>query len=165
MNQLNKKPTFLENVDMMVSETINAIDVDPNIAKILQTCRSTLQVKFPVRIKGKTEIFFGWRAIHSTHRLPAKGGLRFATEVNQEEIEYNASNNSGVEDDNMKEVNNLLISVDEEKVNPNYMGNIAYKEITPPISESDSLSPSPTFSYSSEEEPRKKWNWFGLANW
>ena len=63
------------------------------------------------------------------------------------------------------EVNNLLISVDEEKVNPNYMGNIAYKEITPPISESDSLSPSPTFSYSSEEEPRKKWNWFGLANW
>ncbi len=82
-----KKPTFLENINMMVSETINAIDVDPNIAKILQTCRSTLQVKFPVRIKGKTEIFFGWRAIHSTHRLPAKGGLRFAIDVNQEEIE------------------------------------------------------------------------------
>ena len=54
----------------------------------------------------------------------------------------------------MKEVNDLLISVHEEEVNPNYI-------VTAPISD----SPSPTFSYSSEEEPRKKWNWFGLANW
>ena len=59
MVNAGKRPTFLENVDMMVSDTINAIDVDPNIAKILQTCRSTLQVKFPVKIKGKIEIFLG----------------------------------------------------------------------------------------------------------
>ena len=78
------------------------------------------------------------------------------SKVNQEEIEYNAFNNSDVEDDNMKEVNDLLISVHEEEVNPNYI-------VTAPIS--NSLSPSPTFSYSSEEEPRKKWNWFGLGNW
>jgi glutamate dehydrogenase (NAD(P)+) len=44
-------------------------------------------VKFPVKIRGKIEMFTGWRAVHSTHRLPAKGGIRYATIVNQDEVE------------------------------------------------------------------------------
>ena len=52
MDQLNKKPTFLENVDMMLNDTINRINIDPNIAKILKVCRSVIQVKFPVKING-----------------------------------------------------------------------------------------------------------------
>ena len=57
MNPYNK-PTFLENVDMMVDDTIKKINIDPNIAKILKTCRSVLQVKFPVKIKGKIVCFY-----------------------------------------------------------------------------------------------------------
>jgi len=91
MSNLDKKPSFLENVDMMVNDTINHIDIDPNIAKILKTCRSVLQVKFPIKLKGEIKIFHGWRAVHSNHRLPVKGGLRFANNVNQEEVEALAS--------------------------------------------------------------------------
>jgi len=91
MTENNRQPTFLENVDMMVNDTIAKIHIDSNIAKILKTCRSTLQVKFPVKIKGQIEIFQGWRAVHSNHRLPVKGGLRFAMNVNQEEVEALAS--------------------------------------------------------------------------
>ena len=91
MPKLDKKPSFLENVNMMVNDTLNHIDVDPNIAKILKTCRSVLQVKFPIKIKGEIKIFHGWRAVHSNHRLPVKGGLRFANNVNQEEVEALAS--------------------------------------------------------------------------
>ena len=91
MPKLDKKPSFLENVNMMVNETLNHIDIDPNIAKILKTCRSVLQVKFPIKIKGEIKIFHGWRAVHSNHRLPVKGGLRFANNVNQEEVEALAS--------------------------------------------------------------------------
>jgi glutamate dehydrogenase (NAD(P)+) len=40
-----------------------------------------------VKIQGKIEIFTGWWAQHSSHRLPVKGGLRFAPIVNQDEIE------------------------------------------------------------------------------
>jgi len=87
----DRNPTFLENVEMMVNDTIEKIDIDPNISKILKTCQSVLQVKFPVKINGKVEIFRGWRAVHSSHRLPVKGGLRFATNVNQEEVEALAS--------------------------------------------------------------------------
>ena len=35
----------------------------------------------------KIEIFYGWRAVHSNHRLPVKGGLRFSLNVDQEEVE------------------------------------------------------------------------------
>ena len=44
-----------------------------------------------VKINGSIEIFQGWRAVHSNHKLPVKGGLRFATNVNQGEIEALAS--------------------------------------------------------------------------
>jgi len=91
MNKIETKPSFLENVDMMVNDTIEKINIDSNISKILKTCRSVLQVKFPVKIKGQIEIFHGWRAVHSNHRLPVKGGLRFSTNVNQEEVEALAS--------------------------------------------------------------------------
>ena len=91
MKEIEKEPTFLENVDMMVNDTIEKINIDSNISKILKTCRSVLQVKFPVKIKGEIEIFHGWRAVHSNHRLPVKGGLRFSTNVNQEEVEALAS--------------------------------------------------------------------------
>jgi len=91
MNELDKKPTFLENVEMMVNDTIDCIKVDSNISKILKTCRSVIQLKFPVKIKGEIKIFHGWRAVHSNHRLPVKGGIRYSTDVNQEEIEALAS--------------------------------------------------------------------------
>ena len=91
MTELDKKPTFLENVEMMVKDTIDRIKIDPNISKILKTCRSVIQLKFPVKIKGEIKIFHGWRAVHSNHRLPVKGGLRYSTDVNQGEIEALAS--------------------------------------------------------------------------
>ena len=91
MTELDKKPTFLENVEMMVNDTIDCIKIDPNISKILKTCRSVIQLKFPVKIKGEIKIFHGWRAVHSNHRLPVKGGIRYSTDVNQEEIEALAS--------------------------------------------------------------------------
>ena len=91
MTELDKKPTFLENVEMMVNDTIDRIKIDPNISKILKTCRSVIQLKFPVKIKGEINIFHGWRAVHSNHRLPVKGGLRYSTDVNQGEIEALAS--------------------------------------------------------------------------
>ena len=91
MTELDKKPTFLENVEMMVNDTIDRIKIDPNISKILKTCRSVIQLKFPVKINGEIKIFHGWRAVHSNHRLPVKGGIRYSTDVNQEEIEALAS--------------------------------------------------------------------------
>ena len=91
MSNLDTKPTFLENVDMMLNDAIHFTKIDKEISKIIKTCRSVIQLKFPVKIKNKIEIFYGWRAVHSQHRLPVKGGLRYSTNVSQEEIEALAS--------------------------------------------------------------------------
>lgn len=83
--------TFRQSVDHMVDRALALMEVDPGIAKAIKTCTSVLQVSFPVEIRGKIEVFTGWRAVHSIHRLPAKGGLRYAEAVDQQEVEALAS--------------------------------------------------------------------------
>ena len=79
--------TFREGIDRMVDRAALAIGLDTETAKVIQACNAVIQIKFPVCIGSKVEVFTGWWAIHSAHRLPAKGGLRFATIVNQDETE------------------------------------------------------------------------------
>jgi len=79
--------SFRQNVEKMVDKAIHGLGLDANVAKIIKATNSVIQIKFPVQIKGEVIIFCGWWAVHSTHLLPAKGGLRFAPVVNQDEIE------------------------------------------------------------------------------
>ena len=53
----------------------------------IRECKSVIQLRFPVRLRGRYENFCGWRAVHSEHRLPVKGGIRYATFVDQQEVE------------------------------------------------------------------------------
>ena len=76
--------TFSESVNQMVDRAFTALGTDPGVANAIKSCDAVLQVQFPVTIKNKIEVFTGWRATHSTHRLPAKGGIRFAQIVNQD---------------------------------------------------------------------------------
>ena len=79
--------SFREGVDRMVDRATLAIGLNPDTAKIIQACNAVIQLKFPVKLSDRTEVFTGWWAAHSAHRLPAKGGLRFSTMVNQDEVE------------------------------------------------------------------------------
>lgn len=79
--------TFSQSVDHMAERAFKVLELDEGITNALRSCNSVLQVRFPVNIKGKIEVFTGWRAVHSTHRLPAKGGIRFAPYADQDEVE------------------------------------------------------------------------------
>ncbi len=79
--------TFRQSVDHMVDRALALMDLEPGIANAIKCCTSVLQVTFPVEIRGKVEVFTGWRAVHSVHRLPAKGGLRYSESVDQQEVE------------------------------------------------------------------------------
>lgn len=83
----NKSLSFNESVSHMADRAFNVLDIEPGIINAIKTCSSIVQVNFPVQIRDTIEIFTGWRAVHSTHRLPAKGGIRFAPIVNQDEVE------------------------------------------------------------------------------
>jgi glutamate dehydrogenase (NAD(P)+) len=52
----------------------------------IRVCNAVYYVQFPVRIGDRYEIFQGWRAEHSQHRKPTKGGIRFSEAVTQEEV-------------------------------------------------------------------------------
>ena len=79
--------TFSQNVNYQVDQAIAAMDLELDTAAAIKACSSIIQVTFPVKIRDKIEMFTGWRAVHSTHRLPAKGGIRYAPYVNQDEVE------------------------------------------------------------------------------
>ena len=83
----DKNSTFLESVNRMFDRAISVIDLPPGLADQIRGCASVYQVRFPVRMRGEWRVFRGWRAVHSEHRLPVKGGIRYAPHIDQEEIE------------------------------------------------------------------------------
>jgi glutamate dehydrogenase (NAD(P)+) len=87
MTTLAPNGAFRENVDQMVDKAMSILGISPTLGEAIKSCRSVLQVKFPVKIQGQVKVFTGWRAIHSEHLLPTKGGIRFAPIVTQDEVE------------------------------------------------------------------------------
>ncbi len=91
MANIPQKTSFRDDVNKMVSLAMGTLDLDEGLAHAIKSCNAVLKVSFPVEINGKMETFTGWRATHSVHRLPAKGGIRFAPEIGQDEVEALAS--------------------------------------------------------------------------
>ncbi len=79
--------TFLDSVYKMYDQALACLSLPHGLPEKLKQCHAVYQVRFPVEIQGKIEVFTGWRAVHSEHRLPSKGGIRFAPVVEQDEVE------------------------------------------------------------------------------
>jgi glutamate dehydrogenase (NAD(P)+) len=57
-----------------------------DLLESIRVCHQMYSIQFPVRIKGKVRMFQAFRAEHSQHRLPTKGGVRFSPAVDLEEV-------------------------------------------------------------------------------
>jgi glutamate dehydrogenase (NAD(P)+) len=63
------------------------LDLSPGLLAAIKACNSVYRMQFPLkRDDGSIEVINGWRAQHSTHRLPTKGGIRFAANVDEDEV-------------------------------------------------------------------------------
>ena len=78
---------FQTSVRGMFDRAARALDVPDDLVETIRECKSVIELRFPVRLRGKYRTFRGWRAVHSEHRLPAKGGIRYAPFVDQHEVE------------------------------------------------------------------------------
>jgi glutamate dehydrogenase (NAD(P)+) len=82
-----KPISFLDSVNHMVDRAFSTMDLPPGLPDEIKHTNSVYRVQFPVQLHDEIKIFTGWRAVHSEHRLPAKGGIRYAPVVDQQEVE------------------------------------------------------------------------------
>ena len=84
---LRNEPSFRESVDLMFNRAVKLMDLPPGLEQKIRVCNATYTVRFGVRLRGEIQTFTGYRAVHSDHMEPVKGGIRYSEAVNQDEVE------------------------------------------------------------------------------
>jgi glutamate dehydrogenase (NAD(P)+) len=73
-------------------EAAERLDIDEGLRKVLRTPSREVTVYIPIMLDdGRLEVFTGYRVQHSIVRGPAKGGVRYAPDVNLDEVRALAS--------------------------------------------------------------------------
>ena len=82
-NELN----FSNSVNLMFNRAASFMDISPKLIEKIRVCNATYTVRFGVKLRGEVHTFTGYRAVHSEHLEPVKGGIRYSPHVNQDEVE------------------------------------------------------------------------------
>jgi glutamate dehydrogenase (NAD(P)+) len=83
----NPNYSFFESVEKSFDKAASFTKLDKGLLEQIKACNSVYQMKFPVKMdSGKIEVIEAYRVQHSHHKTPCKGGIRFAAEVNQDEV-------------------------------------------------------------------------------
>jgi glutamate dehydrogenase (NAD(P)+) len=83
---MSGKISFFKSVEDYVDQAAAFTDIPKGLIEQIKACNLVLQLRFPVRIDGDYEVIEAYRVQHSHHRLPTKGGIRYAEAVDQDEV-------------------------------------------------------------------------------
>lgn len=73
------EPSFLETVKIFFDEASVHLDIPKYYLDLIKATKNAIKLCFPlVRDDGSVEMISGFRAQHSLHLLPTKGGTRFS---------------------------------------------------------------------------------------
>lgn len=78
--------SFFDAVSASFDKAAKFTNWDPGILEQIKQCNSVYRMHFPVKIGEKIEVIKAYRVQHSHHKTPCKGGIRFATTVNLDEV-------------------------------------------------------------------------------
>jgi glutamate dehydrogenase/leucine dehydrogenase len=63
------------------------MNLSNDVLEVLRNPQKQVKVSLPITMDtGKIQVFEGYRTIHSTHLGPSKGGIRYAMDVNADEV-------------------------------------------------------------------------------
>lgn len=83
----SSKLKFFEQVNRSFEKAAAYTNYPSGLLEQIKVCNTVLHVSFPLqRDDGSIEVIEGWRAHHSTHKLPVKGGIRYAPVASEDEV-------------------------------------------------------------------------------
>lgn len=77
---------FLNSVNKNFDKAAVHTGLPKGLLEQIRVCNSVYQMQFPVKIGNEYQVIEAYRVQHSHHRLPTKGGIRYSSKVNQEEV-------------------------------------------------------------------------------
>ena len=81
-----RTPSMLQVFNDHFDRAARYVKAPADLLEYIRACHSVYSIKFPVRLRGEVKIFHAYRAEHSHHRTPTKGGIRFAPDVDLDEV-------------------------------------------------------------------------------
>ncbi len=85
-------PNFYTTVENFFQKAAPYTGLDAGLLHQIKVCNSIYAIQFPVEIQNKVtgkmevKVIEAYRVQHSHHRLPTKGGIRYANNVDQHEV-------------------------------------------------------------------------------
>ena len=81
-----KQEAFYQSVLNSFDKAAAMTDLPKGLLSQIRECNAVYQMRFPVKINNQFQVIEAYRVQHSQHRTPTKGGIRFSSQVNQEEV-------------------------------------------------------------------------------
>jgi len=79
--------SFFNDVCSYVDKAAKFTDHPIGLIEQIKACNSIYKFNFPIRLAGGGyRVITAWRVQHSHHRLPVKGGIRYSSQVNEDEV-------------------------------------------------------------------------------
>jgi glutamate dehydrogenase (NAD(P)+) len=86
MTTANSHVSFFDNVSRHFDQAASFTEHPKGLLDQIKVCNSVYSFQFPVRTQRGIEVITGWRAQHSHHKLPVKGGIRYSEDANEDEV-------------------------------------------------------------------------------
>jgi len=94
MDKSKSQYSFHESVGLYFDKAAKTFNkrYEKTLLDQIKKCNSVYRMNFPVKIwdpkskKDKIQVIEAYRVQHSHHKLPCKGGIRFSSKVNQDEV-------------------------------------------------------------------------------
>jgi glutamate dehydrogenase (NAD(P)+) len=84
---MTEEHNLLEQVNHSFDRAAALTGLEPTLLQQIRACNSIYYISFPlVRDDGSIEVIESWRAEHSHHKQPTKGGIRFSMTVTRDEV-------------------------------------------------------------------------------
>lgn len=81
-----KTYSFFQSVETSFDKAARFTQWDKGTLEQIKACNSVYRMRFPVKVGDEIQVIEAYRAQHSHHKLPCKGGIRFSHKVDQDEV-------------------------------------------------------------------------------